>query len=177
MSLTARSGKEQRRTVALLGGFCLFLSTIEYMIPKPLPFMRIGLANAPLLIALDIVSFKYFVLLTLIKLFGQAIITGTLFSYVFLFSLVGTWVSAGFMYLLRRTLSPKRISFIGISLIGAFFSNGSQLALARFFIFGEGIRFLIPPFLGAGIVTGMTLGLFCETFAAGSRWYKARLAL
>ncbi|MDR1230490.1 MAG: heptaprenyl diphosphate synthase, partial [Spirochaetaceae bacterium] len=34
-----------RKTAALLGAFCLFLSSIEYMIPKPLPFMRLGIAN------------------------------------------------------------------------------------------------------------------------------------
>jgi heptaprenyl diphosphate synthase len=175
MSLTPRSGKE-RQTTALLGGFCLFLATLEYLIPKPLPFMRIGLANMPLILALDILGLKSFAVLGLIKIFGQAIITGTLFSYVFLFSLAGTCTSAGAMYLLRRLLGPKRISFIGISVIGAFLSNGSQLLLARFFVFGEGVKFLIPPFFALGIVTGISLGLFCEAFTAQSYWYRRRIS-
>ncbi|MDR2494335.1 MAG: Gx transporter family protein [Spirochaetaceae bacterium] len=169
MKLTPRSGK---KTIALLGGFCLFLATLEYLIPKPLPFMRIGLANAPLLLALDRLSFRHFALLALIKIMGQAIITGTLFSYVFLFSLTGTCASAVFMYLIRRMLGVHRISFIGVSVMGALLSNGTQLALAYCFVFGAGMQYLVPPFLAAGITTSIALGVFCEAFAARSRWYQ-----
>ena len=70
---------EVRKNIALLGAFCLFLSTIEYVIPKPLPFMRIGIANLPLMLALDIFPFRTFLVLTGIKVLGQALITGTLF--------------------------------------------------------------------------------------------------
>ncbi|MDR0569169.1 MAG: Gx transporter family protein [Spirochaetaceae bacterium] len=177
MTSTAQSGsadKKERKTAALLGGVCLFLSALEYMIPKPLPFLRIGIANAPILLGLDLLSLKYFSALTLIKLFGQAIISGTLVSYVFLFSFAGAGASAGIMYLLRRLLGAERISYIGVSTAGAFVSNGVQLILARFFIFGEGVRFLTPPFLGAGLISGVALGLFCETFALRSRWYQER---
>ena len=34
-----------QRLVALAAAVCLFLASIEYLIPKPLPFLRIGLAN------------------------------------------------------------------------------------------------------------------------------------
>ncbi|MDR1956277.1 MAG: Gx transporter family protein [Treponema sp.] len=171
----AQSGKAERATAALLGGFCLFLSTLEYLVPKPLPFMRIGLANVPLMLALDIFTLKSFAMLVIIKVVGQAIITGTFFSYIFLFSLAGTCSSAAVMYLLRRFLGPKRISFIGVSVLGALCSNGSQLVLARFFVFGGGIKFLVPPFLIAGIITGMSLGIFCETFTSRSRWYHQHI--
>jgi heptaprenyl diphosphate synthase len=77
------------------------------------------------------------------------------------------------MYLLWRILGPKRIGYIGVSVAGALVSNGTQLFLARFFVFGEGVRFLIPPFLGAGTITGVALGLFCEAFIARSRWYQS----
>ena len=30
----------------------MFLSVIEYMIPKPMPFMRLGLAHLPILLSL-----------------------------------------------------------------------------------------------------------------------------
>jgi len=172
LPLTQLSGKKETQIVSLLGGFCLFLSTLEYLIPKPLPFLRIGLANVPIMLALDILSFKYFALLVMIKIFGQALVTGTLFSYIFLFSLIGTCSASFAMRFTRRFLGAKLISFIGISVIGAFLSNGSQLLLARFFIFGEAIYFLIPPFLGVGIITSVSLGIFCETFTNKSQWYK-----
>jgi heptaprenyl diphosphate synthase len=147
------------------------------MIPKPLPFMRIGLANLPLMIAPDFFPLPAFILLVLIKVLGQALITGTLFSYVFLFSLAGTTASAASMYLLRRGLGPKRIGFVGTGVTGAFFSNGSQLLLARFFLFGENALLLAPPFLAAGIITGAALGFFCEAFASRSAWYRTRRRL
>ncbi|MDR2476369.1 MAG: Gx transporter family protein, partial [Treponema sp.] len=170
--LTPWSGSgEQRRIVALLGSLCLFLSTIEYIIPRPLPFMRIGLANLPLLLALDILGPVGFFFLALLKVIGQGIIAGTLFSYVFLFSLAGTFASALLMYTLRSAAGPGRIGFGGIGCAGAMVSNVVQLLLARYFVFGSGLRFLVPPFLASGFITGLALGLFCEAFCRRSRWY------
>jgi heptaprenyl diphosphate synthase len=163
-----------RKTLALLGAFCLFLSTIEYMIPKPLPFMRIGIANLPLMLALDIFPFHVFLALAAIKVLGQALITGTLFSYIFLFSLAGTFFSAMSMYGLRRLLGRNRISFIGTGTAGAMISNMTQLALAWLFIFRDNVRYIAPPFLAAGVITGVALGLFCEYFSGRSRWYARR---
>jgi heptaprenyl diphosphate synthase len=155
----------------MLGAFCLFLSTIEYLIPKPLPFMRIGIANLPLMLALDILPFGEFVLLALLKVAGQGIVTGTLFSYILLFSLAGTFVSALSMYALRRLLGPGRVSMLGISVLGALLSNGAQLVLARVFVFGPSVRYIVPPFLAMGLITGAGLGLFCERFIGKSQWY------
>jgi heptaprenyl diphosphate synthase len=166
-----------RKNLALMGAFCLFLSAVEYMIPKPLPFLRIGLANLPLMLALDIFPLRSFLILICIKVFGQALITGTLFSYIFLFSLAGTFLSALLMYFLRRTfgsrtLGQQRITFVGVGTAGAVVSNLSQLALAYVFIFGENVRYIAPPFLAAGLVTGIILGVFCEAFTRKSKWYR-----
>ena len=164
-----------RKTLALLGACCLFLSAVEYMIPKPLPFMRIGLANLPLMLALDIFPFPPFLILVCIKVFGQALITGTLFSYIFLFSLAGTFLSALIMFFLRRAFR-REITFIGIGTAGAMVSNFSQLALAHVFIFRENVRYIAPPFLAAGLITGVVLGVFCETFTRRSQWYRLNAA-
>jgi heptaprenyl diphosphate synthase len=176
--LTAPPGSFNRRTLALSGALCIFLSALEYLIPKPLPFMRIGLANLPLMLALDLFPLKTYALLVLVKIAGQGIITGSLFSYVFLFSLGGSLSSSALMYLLRRlTVSGRpfwRMSLAGIGAAAAFCSNAVQLALARFLVFGEGVRYLIPPFLAAALFSGFALGILCEIFIAKSRWY-ARL--
>jgi heptaprenyl diphosphate synthase len=174
MQFHGNSPQADKKTLALLGACCLFLSAVEYMIPKPLPFMRIGLANFPLMIALDMFPFYSFFALVGIKVFGQALITGSLFSYVFLFSLAGTFSSALVMYRLRQRLGREKISFVGIGVAGAMVSNIMQIALARFFIFGDSVRYITPFFLGAGIVTGIALGIFCEVFIRRSKFYKTR---
>jgi heptaprenyl diphosphate synthase len=136
--------------------------------------MRIGLANLPLLLALDLFTLKDFFLLALLKVLGQGIIGGTLFSWVFLFSFAGTFASAAVMYALRALLGKERVGFAGLGCAGAMASNGVQLVLARFLVFGPAaLRYLAPPFLASGFVTGIALGLVCEYFCRRSRWYVA----
>jgi heptaprenyl diphosphate synthase len=161
-----------KHSLALLGSFCLFLSAVEYLIPKPLPFMRLGLANLPLLLALDIYSLPKLFILALVKVLGQGIISGTLFSYIFLFSIAGTFTSVTVMYIIRFALGKKHLGFSGLGICGALSSNGVQLFLAQYLIFGTALRFLIPPFLLAGLVTGFALGILCEYFCSRSVWYK-----
>ncbi|MDR3301545.1 MAG: Gx transporter family protein [Spirochaetaceae bacterium] len=168
---------DSQKTLAALGACCLFLATIEYMIPKPLPFLRLGLANVPLLLALHL-PFSFFGTLVAVKVLAQALISGTLFSYVFLFSFAGTAASSLFMFLLARVFhggGARRgaISFVGISVAGAFLSNITQLVLARFFILGESALYIAPPFLFVGIISGFLLGLFTEKFTQQSVWYKS----
>ena len=163
----------ETKTLAMLGAFCLFLSSIEFMIPKPLPFFRIGIANLPIMLALGIFPLRPLLLLAGIKVLGQAFITGALFSHIFLFSLAGAYASTLSMYLLRRILGQKHLSYIGIGTTGAITSNIAQLALAQFFIFGSSARFIAPPFLAAGIITGIALGIFCELFVQNSKWYRS----
>jgi heptaprenyl diphosphate synthase len=145
------------------------------MIPKPMPFMRTGIANLPLMLALDIFPLNTFLVLAAVKIFGQALITGTLFSYAFLFSLAGTFLSALSMYGLRRIMGRNRISFIGVGTMGSMVSNIGQLALARVFIFGSSVWYIAPIFLAIGVITGAALGLFCELFTRRSQWYEARV--
>ncbi len=141
------------------------------MIPKPVPFFRIGLANLPILIGIDVFSLPTFFLLLLIKFLGQAIISGTLFSYISLFSLLST-VSAGLAMYALRGVSKKYISFIGISVVGAFVSNTVQVLLAVFIIFGKSALYLIPPMFIVGTITSIILGVFVNRFTEDSRWYE-----
>ncbi|MDR2481924.1 MAG: Gx transporter family protein [Spirochaetaceae bacterium] len=160
-----------KRIIAVLGAFCLFLSTIEYLVPKPLPFIRIGFANLPLLLALQM-PFTAFITLVIVKIFSQSIISGTLFSYVFLFSATGTFTSALIMFCLRKFIHPDLMSITGISVLGSLCSNIAQIILARLFIFGAAVIYIAPPLLAIGAVTGFVLGFFCEKFMKESIWYK-----
>lgn len=156
--------------IALLGACALFLSTIEFLIPKPLPFMRIGLANLPLMVGLGIMSPAHYLLLVLLKIVGQGLVNGTLFSYIFLFSAGGSLASACIMFLLFR-VGGKGISYVGISAAGAFTSNITQLVMARFLVFGSGIWLVAPPFLIMGLVSSVILGGFVNSFTGRSVWY------
>jgi heptaprenyl diphosphate synthase len=66
----------------------------------------------------------------------------------------------------------EKISLLGISIAGATASNVVQIELARLVLFGSAARFIAPPFLIAGLLTSILLGLFANRFVATSTWYK-----
>jgi heptaprenyl diphosphate synthase len=166
----ARRFRHCHNLATFLSAFCLFLSAIEYLIPKPLPFMRLGISNLPVILALDLLPAPMVLVLVLLKVLGQAMLSGTLISYIFLFSAAGSFSSALLM-LAARNWCGDRISFIGVSVLGAVASNLVQILMARVFIFGAGAWLIGPPFVAMGLVTGIALGWFCERFARRSAWF------
>ena len=157
---------------SFLGGLCLFLSTIEYLFPRPVPFMRLGLANLPILFALKLLPFPYILLLVLLKITGQGLISGTLASYVFLFSAAGSFTSAIVMFSVHK-IPSKFISLIGVSILGALSGNIIQLVLSVKFIFGESAWVIAPLFLGIGTASSFLIGLFAVKFIQRSRWISS----
>jgi heptaprenyl diphosphate synthase len=149
----------------------MFLSTIEFMIPKPVPFLRVGIANLPILMGLEILSPGEILLVVVLKVLGQGLVGGTLISYVFLFSAAGSFASALAMMGIKAALG-KRISLVGTSVTGALIGNISQVVLARLLIFGAGAWLIAPPFLALGTVTSALLGIFAERFSRVSTWMR-----
>ena len=157
------------RLVALAAAICLFLASIEYVIPKPLPFLRIGLANLPLLLALDLFPVSHFFLLLGIKILGQSLIQGSLFSFAFLLSLGGS-LSSGLVMLAARRALKGSTSLIGISILGAMASNLVQLTLARYLVFGRSVWMIAPAFLLVGLISASILGYLAQAYRQRSTW-------
>jgi heptaprenyl diphosphate synthase len=171
MPTASSSEKLWQRLVPLAAAVSLFLATIEYIIPRPLPFLRLGLANLPLLLTLDLLPPVPFLLLIGLKILGQSLIQGSLFSVIFLFSAAGNLASGLLMYGAYR-LFAGRMSLIGISILGALASNLSQLALARVFVFGPSAWLIAPPFLLVGLATSTALGVAAQQYRKRSVWLK-----
>lgn len=163
--------RSRMEIISFLGALCLFLSAVEYLIPKPLPFFRLGLANLPLILGLGFLSPGDLALVLLLKVLGQGLVNGTLASYVFLFSLAGSAASVLTMYAVHRA-AGRHISLVGISVTGAMASSVVQLALSITFVFGETARLIAPLSLGSGLVTGVIIGLFARRFEGESRWLQ-----
>lgn len=163
-------------TLFFFASLCLFLSSIEYAVPKPLPFMRLGLANLPVIFAVKSFRFRDMLLLILLKVLSAAFISGTAFSYVFLFSAAGSLASGLAVYLLYCGLKccggTRHISNVGLCLAGALANNAAQIAVARIFIFGKQAFFIAPLLLATGLVTGLLLGLFANSFEERSVFLK-----
>ncbi len=165
------SAIKQDDRLFLLAALALFLAAAEYMIPRPLPFMRLGLANFPILIALAIFPPRQVLLLTLYKVIGQGLLHGTIFSYIFLFSFVGSFAGSLTM-IAAQYLFSKWIGIVGISVLGAFLSNMVRLFLASQVLFGPQVWIMAPPFLALGLVSSLLLGLLAASFQQKSQWYR-----
>ncbi len=151
------------RKIAFVAAATLLCSTLEYLIPKPLPFLRLGLANLPLLLVLDIFTFKSFFILLLLKSIGQGFVSGTLFSYLFFISLAST-LSSGLVMKGTKSLFKSRVSLVGCSILGALASNLSQLEVASLLIYGKTIWVAAPLMLGIGIISSLILGFVAERY-------------
>ena len=156
-------------------GLCFFLSLIDVLIPKPIPFFRLGLANIAIMLSLDVLSAGAFFLLLLLKVLGQAMLSGTMFSYIILFSFVGTFSSGTVMYILNGIRKKNILSFLGMSMLGAFASNATQFFIARFAIFGEGAYLILPLLFLISMFSSFVIGIFANSFYSSSLWYEGFL--
>lgn len=162
-------GPFRSELVAFLGGVAMFLSTIEFLIPKPVPFFRVGLSMVPLLIGSRYLRFSELMALLILKVLTQALVNGTLFSYVFIMSLGGTLASTLVMYALAK-LPEASLGFVGISLAGAMASTSFQIVYAVSVVFGTSSWVIAPVLYAIGLPAGLVLGLFTQVFAQRSRW-------
>ncbi len=157
--------------VAFFGALSLFFATLEYLFPTP-PWFRLGLANLPILLALDFFTFPELLLLLLLKVIGQGIVNGTLASQAFLLSSSGSLASFVVMYMAFRLIPRGWISLIGLSLAGSMASNTVQVGLSMVLIFGPASGIIAPWFLGLGTLSGLGIGWGAETLKRYSRWLR-----
>ncbi len=172
MKKQMRPPSDLLKRTAILGALSFFLAAVEYMVPKPVPFFRLGLANFPILLSLYVLPMPHIFLLVLLKTVGQGLIQGTLFSYTALLSFSGSFTSAGAMVLLAVVLR-NRISLIGLSVAGALGNNLIQLLLAKLLITGEATYLIVPPFLIVGFISSIVLGILARRFVLSSLWVQS----
>lgn len=152
------SRTDKERALTFQAAICLSLSLVEYAIPRPLPFVKLGLANLPLIVTLAFWGWKDFLLLALLKAVSSALAGGTLFSPVFPVILAGS-LSSALVMKGTKTLLKDNVSPIGVSVLGSLASNLSQLLLSSVLVYGTAVWRLAPLVLSLGLATGIILGL------------------
>ena len=135
---------QSRDRIAYLAALSLFMSAVELLIPRPLPFFRLGIANVPLLMALCM-DFRSYMLLALLKGIGTSYVSGNLFSVFAIISIMQAAAAGMAMHALSRILG-RHASLYGISCIGAGTSVFVQIALASLYI-GKGTMVFLPLML------------------------------
>lgn len=147
--------QDKKRYIAYLAALSIFASLIENAIPRPFPFFRLGLANLPLLMSINLLTFPEYLLLALGKWIATALINGTLFSQLGLFSLASTAASALVMYGASKLFKSK-VSNYAISPLGAAASTIAQVSVATYFL-GNGVLKLLPVMMTLSLVTSIIL--------------------
>lgn len=148
--------------LAFFTALAVAVYVLESYLPKPLPFLRIGLANVVVLVVLVTRGFSPALVVTLGKTLVGGLFSGLLLSPTTLLSLSGSLTALVVMYLILQT--GLGFSLIGISIAGATSHNLIQLILIRFILIREdSIFYLIPVMIVMGIITGIITGFLADS--------------
>ena len=145
--------------LSLLVGLGLILFIFESFIPRPLPWLKPGLAHVATLVALYAYGNRAAFIVVVIRIMLGAIILGTLFNPAFILSFAGGITATLFMAFTKHYLS-NIFSIFGISIIGAAIHNLTQLVLVELIIVQKiEIFYLTPLMILSSIFTGFVVAL------------------
>jgi len=154
---------QDKHRIAILSAYALALHGFESLLPTPIPWLKLGLANIITLVALILYGFRTALLVTLIRVVLASILIGTFLGPAFILSAGGGIASVIAMGLSIK-LFNNLFGTVGISLIGALFHNIAQLSLAYFLFIQriEAMLIISPLIVLIGSVTGIVNGIISD---------------
>jgi uncharacterized membrane protein len=161
--------------LALLVALAITLQIAESLIPKPLPWLRLGLANGVTLLAIARLGKGPALVVTVVRVALGGLLLGTLGGPAFVLSAAGS-LSAWAVMASAEAVPPLRLSLLGVSVLGSAAHVAGQLvALALLTGAGRGILVLAPVLavtaVPLGLVTGaVVLAVHRRLAPWGSAW-------
>ena len=154
---------QDKHRIAILSAYALALHGFESLLPTPIPWLKLGLANIITLVALILYGFRTALLVTLIRVVLASIFIGTFLGPAFILSAGGGIASVIAMALSIKSFK-NLFGTVGISLIGALFHNVAQLSLAYFLFIQriEAMLVIAPLIVLIGSVTGIINGIISD---------------
>jgi len=148
------------RRIALIGVMlvlALAASYAERVAPSPIPTVpgiKLGLANAVILIVLYLTNVRTALVLNMMRVF----MSGLLFSGVWgaAYGLSGALLSFAVMTALQGT---RRFGVVGVSIAGGAAHNVGQLMLAVWLVKTPGLAAYLPVLIASGMVAGTLVGV------------------
>ena len=144
--------------IPLLAAAGAVVFVFESMIPQPVPWAKLGISNIAVIIALYYYRFPEALAVSWLRVILGGFFTGGILSPAFMIGITGGLFStvgmASGLKFFSRKLSP-----IGISIIGAAFHSVGQLfAAGLFFINNNNIWHLLPYMILTSVFTGAIIG-------------------
>ena len=159
---------QDKYRIAILSAYALALHGFESLIPMPIPWIRVGLANIITVVAFILFGFRAAMMVTLVRVFIASLFTGSFLGPGFILSLGGG--VAGILAMgVVLSLLPGLFGPVGLSLIGALFHNLAQLFLAYILFIQkiEPVLIITPVLILIGTVTGLVNGLVADLLVKG----------
>ena len=157
-----REGLVLRARLSLYAAAAALLFVLERLIPTPLPWVRLGLANVVTLLVLLQHGGRAAAAVLGLRLLLGGFFAGTLFGPQFALSSAGGVASFAVMFVAAR-VGSRLLSPLGISLLGAAAHAVAQLVVVGIWFAGRSeILALLPLFLAIALVTGATTGLAAD---------------
>ena len=163
----------RRVFLALFVALAVALHTVEVLLPNPLPWFRIGLANILALTALFSYGIQALWIVSISRILIGSLLLGSLFSPSFLLSLGGGLLANSMMSLGYRLWQGK-IGPIGVSVLGALGHVTGQLLIAWLVVIRHpSIWMLLPFFLLFALISGIINGLAADYLLASLYQHSA----
>jgi heptaprenyl diphosphate synthase len=145
--------------LSLLIGLGLVLFLFESLIPRPLPWLKPGLAQIATLIALYTIGMNEAFIVAITRVFVGSLLLGSLFNPAFILSLGGSIAATVVMAFTFRFFT-RFFSIFGISILGAVTHNLTQLVLVQILIVHQIEIFYLAPFMIlSSLFTGFVVAL------------------
>jgi len=151
---------QDKYRIALLSAYAIAIHSFESLLPTPIPWFRLGIANIITLVTLMLYGFRSAMMVTLIRIVLSSIFIGTFLGPGFILSF-GGGVSSTLAIGITFSLLPRLFGPVGLSLIGALFHNIAQLFLAYILFVQqiEPILIISPVLISLGTITGVVNGI------------------
>ena len=144
--------------LGLLSAVALILFVIEAAVPRPLPWMKLGLGNAAVLATLLLFGGAPAMAVGAVKVLVGGLLTGGLAGPASVIGGSAALTSLATMIGFHRVL-PRLLSPVGLSAAGAVVHQVTQLLVAEVYLAQAGLFRLLPLFLVGGVLSGVMTGL------------------
>jgi len=162
----ARQATHLRARLALFAAAAVLLFLLERLLPNPLPWVRLGLANVVTLIVLWEYGVGAALVVVVLRLLLGGFFAASLLAPQFWLAVSGSGASALIMIAALR-VGRGFWSPLGVSVLGSVAHALAQLAaVALFFGGGRGVLAFVPLFVGVSLVTGVLTGWIADVLLA-----------
>ena len=148
--------REARIAGLIVIGLLMFI--FEAYLPRPVPWLKLGLANIATLMALYWIDWRAAITVTVFRIVVGSFFAGGFLSPGFFLSLSGGVLSVCLMALMHKS---RIFGILSVSVGGALAHNLAQLAVATWILFDNAVLWYLWPYMMlTALITGTVIGFF-----------------